>query len=90
MSVKAPLRMRRYGQLHAMPEEMETDLRATRQGPPGYDGVAEIWWDSLEDLAHTATDPAAIAAGRLLLEDERKFIDLEKSPLFWGVEHTII
>ncbi len=90
MSVKAALRMRRYVQLRSMPEEMEVDLRAARKGPPGYDGVAEIWWDSLEDLAHIAADPAAIAAGRLLLEDERRFIDLERSPLFWGVEHTII
>jgi len=89
-SVKAPLRMRRYVQLHSMPEEMETDLRAARGGPPGYDGVAEIWWESLEDLAAIATDPAAIDAGRLLLEDERKFIDLPRSPLFWGVEHAVI
>ncbi len=89
-SVQAPLRIKRYVQCHSLPESAETDLRATRNGPPGYDGVAELWWDSMEDMAATATDPAAIAAGRLLLEDERKFIDLERSPLFWGVEHAII
>ena len=90
MSVQNALRIRRYVQLHSMPEDMETELRATRKGPAGYDGVAEIWWDSLDDLAHIAADPAAIDAGRLLLEDERKFIDLERSPLFWGMEQTII
>lgn len=89
-SVQAPLRIRRYVQAHSMPEAMEADLRGARGGPPGYDGVAELWWDSAEDMAATATDPAAIEAGRMLLEDERKFIDLARSPLFWGVEHTII
>ena len=89
-SVKDPLRIQRYVQCHALPESAEADLRASRNGPPGYAGVAELWWDSMEDMAATATDPAAVAAGRLLLEDERKFIDLERSPLFWGVEHAII
>jgi uncharacterized protein (TIGR02118 family) len=90
VSVQQPLRIRRYVQLHSMPEEMEGDLRRVRGGPPGYDGVAELWWDSLDDLSATATDPDAIAAGRLLLEDERRFIDLPRSPLFWGVEHVIV
>jgi hypothetical protein len=90
MTVKETLRIRRYVQLHAMPEVLEGDLRAARGGPAGYDGVAEIWWDGLEELSHIATDPGAIAAGRMLLEDERKFIDLARSPLFWGMEHTIV
>jgi hypothetical protein len=32
---------------------------------------------------------AAAEAGRLLLEDERKFIDLPNSPLWWGEEKVI-
>jgi hypothetical protein len=34
-------------------------------------------------------DPGAADADRLLLEDERKFIDLPKSPLWWGEETAI-
>ena len=45
---------------------------------------------SLEDLAALADDPAARAAGRLLLEDEKTFITLPKSPLWWGEEKVII
>jgi hypothetical protein len=52
--------------------------------------VAQLWYDSLEDLAALAGDPAAREAGRLLLEDERKFIDLPKSPLWWGEEKVIV
>ena len=57
-------------------------------GPEGYDGVAQLWWDSLEDMAR-AEPKAAAEAGRLLLEDERKFIDLPNSPLWWGEEKVI-
>jgi len=32
---------------------------------------------------------SAQAAARLLLEDERKFIDLPKSPLWWGEEKVV-
>jgi uncharacterized protein (TIGR02118 family) len=89
-SVKDALRIRRYVQTHSLPADTEADLQASRGGPAGYDGVAELWWDSLDDMAATASDPAAREAGRLLLEDEKKFIDLSRSPLWWGVEHPII
>jgi uncharacterized protein (TIGR02118 family) len=85
-SVKDTLRIRRYVQLHSLPADVSANLRDARQGPEGFDGVAQLWWDSFEDMAR---DPAAAEAGRLLLEDERKFIDLPKSPLWWGEEKVI-
>ena len=57
--------------------------------PEMFDGVAELWWDSFEDITGN-THPDAPAAGLALLEDERKFIDLPRSPLFFGEEKTII
>ena len=86
-SVREVLRIRRYVQMHSLPAEVSQDLRAARHGPEGFDGVAQLWWDSFEDMARA--DPAAADAGRLLLEDERKFIDLPKSPLWWGEEKAI-
>jgi uncharacterized protein (TIGR02118 family) len=86
-SVREVLRIRRYVQLHSLPAEVSEALRATRAGPEGYDGVAQLWWDSFEDMA--TRDPKAAEAGRLLLEDERRFIDLPKSPLWWGEEKVI-
>ncbi len=87
VSVKETLRIRRYVQLHSLPAELSEPLRGVRGGPEGFDGVAQLWWDSFEDMARD--DPAAAEAVRLLLEDERKFIDLAKSPLWWG-EETVI
>jgi uncharacterized protein (TIGR02118 family) len=86
-SVKDTLRIRRYVQLHSLPAEVSETLRQTRAGPEGYDGVAQLWWDSFEDMA--TRDPKAAEAGNLLLEDERKFIDLPNSPLWWGEEKVI-
>ncbi len=87
-SVREALRIRRYVQLHSLPVEASAALRIARAGPEGYDGVAQLWWDSLEDVLGN-THPDAQSAGRLLLEDERKFIDLERSPLWWGEERVI-
>jgi len=89
-SVKDALRIRRYVQMHSLPVEVSADTRAARGGPEGYDGVAELWWDSFEDMALTGSDPAARGAGRSLLGDGKGFIDLSKSPLWWGQEREII
>ena len=83
------LRIQRYVQLHSLDDEISEPLRQSRNAPPAYDGVAQLWYESLEDLAAVGADPAGREAGRMLLEDERNFIDLEKSPLWWGQERVI-
>ncbi len=87
--VKDTLRIRRYVQLHSLPAEVSAPLRADRGGPEDYDGVAQLWWDSFDDLAANAADPRATEAGAMLLEDERRFIDLPRSPLWWGQERVV-
>jgi uncharacterized protein (TIGR02118 family) len=84
------LGIRRYVQTHSADPALSVDLRQSRGGPEQYDGVAQLWWDSLEDLVALLAKPEAIEAGRALLEDERKFIDLPRSPLWWGEDKTII
>jgi uncharacterized protein (TIGR02118 family) len=89
-SVAETLQIRRYVQLHSLPGAASEPLRASRDAPPEYDGVAELWFDSVESIAANGVRPEAQAAGRLLLEDERKFIDLPKSPLWFGEEKPIV
>ena len=83
-------KIRRYVQLHSLPAEASAGLRASRSAPEEYDGVAELWFDSLEVLAENGRRPEAQAAAALLLEDERRFIDLPKSPLWWGQERVVV
>lgn len=88
--VAETLQIRRYVQLHSLPAEASAGIRASRDAPAEYDGVAELWFDSLEALAANGARPEAQAAGLMLLEDERKFIDLPKSPLWWGEERPVV
>ena len=83
------LRIRRYVQLHTRSLSLNEALRASRGAPAEYDGVAELWWDSLADLEAVLASEAGARAGAALLEDERKFIDLSASPLWLGEETTM-
>jgi uncharacterized protein (TIGR02118 family) len=83
------LGIRRYVQTHTLDTPANAMLQASRGGPEGFDGVAELWWDSLDDLALASSTPEGLAAGAELLEDERKFIDLANSPLWLAEEHEI-
>ena len=86
----ASLRIRRYVQLHTLEDALNDALRETRRGPEAYDGVAELWWESREDLAAAIATPEGQRAGEELLDDERRFIDLARSPLWLAEEHPIV
>lgn len=89
-SVADVLRIRRYVQLHSLPAEAQAGMRASRNAPEEYDGVAQLWFDSLDAVLDNGRRPEAQAAGAMLLEDERKFIDLARSPLWWGEERVVV
>jgi uncharacterized protein (TIGR02118 family) len=84
------LRIQRYVQLHTADAAANALLRASRGGPEEYDGIAELWWESEADLAEATASEAGRRAGQELLEDERRFIDLARSPLWLGTEHEIL
>jgi len=84
------LRIVRYVQVHTDDGPFLRKLSTFRGSPEPFDGVAEIWYESREALETLGDDPAARAASRVLLEDERRFIDLSRSPIWAGTEHTII
>jgi uncharacterized protein (TIGR02118 family) len=84
------LGIRRYVQSHTLPDEFHLALRASRQAPEPFDGVAELWFDSVEAIGAAASTEAGLAAGLALLDDERRFIDHERSPLWFVEEHELI
>jgi uncharacterized protein (TIGR02118 family) len=86
----AALGVRRYVQVHTLTSPANEAMRRGRGGPEEYDGVAELWFDSLEALAAGGATPEGRAAGRRLLEDERRFIDLARSPLWIAEEHEVV
>ncbi len=85
------LRIRRYVQTHAISSELAAAQSAARGSEPDvYDGEAELWWDSFDDVVAAVSTPAGQQAAIELLEDERRFIDLEHSPLWIGEEHVVV
>jgi uncharacterized protein (TIGR02118 family) len=84
------LAIRRYVQVHTTPSPLNERFRAARAAPEEYDGVAELWFDSVEALVAAGGTPDGRAAGKRLLEDEKRFIDLTRSPIWLAHEHEVI
>ena len=84
------LRIKRYVQLHTDHGDLTTRLGKFRGGPEPYDGVAEVWYEDRAALETLRDDPAGRAAARALFEDEKRFIDLERSPIWIAEEKEII
>ena len=83
------LRMVRYVQEHRLDGDLATGMQRARGAPEPFDGIAELWWTDEETFRAAGRDPEAREAGRLLLEDEAKFIDLARSPLWLNREQVI-
>ena len=68
-------------------------LRKYVQGPavtragrePVIDGIAELWFDDVEALREAWRSPE----GQAVREDEKRFIDLERSYAFWAEDHHV-
>ena len=84
------MRAKKYVQSHTVHEDAGKQIRGTRPGmKETYDGITEVWWDSVEDFSSGGTAEESAKAGRALLEDESKFIDFERSSIFFTEEHEI-
>jgi uncharacterized protein (TIGR02118 family) len=83
------LGMARYVQVHRRDDELGLGMAKVRGAPEPYDGVAELWWESEEEFRASGRTAEGREAGRLLLEDEAKFIDLVNSPLWLNREQVI-
>jgi uncharacterized protein (TIGR02118 family) len=83
----AAMRIRRYEQSHPLEIPAAAVIAGVRNAPEPFDGIASLWFDSIEDLDAGAITPEGRRAARELLEDERNFIDLERSPIWFVEDH---
>ena len=80
---------RRYIQSHTIDTPLNEQFAQSRGMEKAYDGITEVWWDSLEDLVAGMNTPEGQSSHKRLLEDEREFIDLANSFIFLTEEHPI-
>ena len=84
------LGIRRYVQSTRFDSDLAAVAAKVRGAPEPFDGVAELWFDSREAMEAGFAAKAGRAAGRALLEDEARFIDLENSPIWFATEREIV
>lgn len=83
------IRAVRYVQSHTMITPINDALQESRGCEPPYDGITEVWWNSLAELeAGLATEEGQVAH-LALRDDEARFIDLSRSRVFMSEENPI-
>lgn len=88
--LKEHVGMVRYVQTHRRDMAVNKAFEEERGAPEPYDGVAEAWWNSWEELEEIMKNPDSQKAFQEALEDEMNFIDLKRSPIWIGEEHVVI
>ena len=76
------MRARRYLQAHTLDTPLNDALRTSRSMQPEYDGVAEVWFESVDELMQAMSSPEGQKLSAALLEDEGKFVDHSRSSAF--------
>lgn len=87
----AARRIRRYSQIHPYGTDALAGIVERRGGSVAkFDGLAEICWDSIEDIAAAAQSEEGRRAAAEIVEDEKAFLDLPNLEFFLGQEHVFI
>ena len=55
-----------------------------------FDGCAELWWDSMEAHLAARKTTEGLKALQILIKDEKRFVDLSASQLWYGEERLIV
>lgn len=81
------MRSKRYVQCHTIDSPLNDAMRTSRNMQPEFDGVAEVWFESEDDLMEAMASQEMQTLGTALLEDEANFIDHARSSAFLVRDH---
>lgn len=80
-----------YTQLHTDDSPLGDLIRASRDcADEHYDGVALLAFPDTDTLAARAGSPEGLAAAAELLEDEQRFIDIDRSTIWLSDGHPVV
>ncbi len=83
------MRAKKYIQSLTLDTPLNEGLRSSRGMMPEFDGVAEVWFESEEELMAGMSSPEGQELGAALFKDECNFIDHSKSSAFIVEEHEL-
>ncbi|WP_345949185.1 EthD domain-containing protein [Mucilaginibacter sp. PAMB04274] len=75
--------VRKYVQVHSTGKQLEGDF----PGVSHYDGIAEIWFDRMEDIPKVFSSENF---NTIIAADEAKFIDRERIKWIYATENVVI
>ena len=79
----------RYLRSHTTLPELNALMIESRGLQAPYDGLTEVWWETMAALERGMSSPAGIEAQAKLVDDEARFIDFSHSRVFMTEEHQI-
>jgi hypothetical protein len=84
----ATLGLLRCIQSHTIPDDAENGRMSGARGPmePPYDGVEDIWYAGRAEMIAGQRSAEGRRATQAIVEDERAFVDLPRSPLWLSHE----
>ena len=77
-----PMRAKNYVQSLTIDIPINEGLRVYRGMLPEFDGVAEVWFESEQDLLEAMSSPEGQELSAAFLQDKINFIDHSKSSAF--------
>ena len=80
----------RYVQSHTIAPERNAAMQKSRGTTEPFDGLVEVWFESLASLAERFNSQEAREADRTLRADEGGFIDLGRSSFFLTEEVVFV
>ncbi len=84
------LGIRKYIQVFPLSEADNSSVKKVRNGSNEFDGVAEIWIDDLETFTTKWKTGEGKEAFESFLEDEKNFVDWERSICFLAEEKVVL
>ena len=84
------LGIRKYIQVFPLSEADNSSVKKVRNGSNEFDGVAEIWIDDLETFTTKWKTGEGKEAFESFLEDEKNFVDWERSVCFFAEEKVVL
>lgn len=89
-SIAKTLGAKKYIQSHTMNTPINDELvRSRGLDTPPYDGVTEIWWESMEDFLASSNSSEGLEAAQRYIADEANFVDFSQSRAFLTEEHVV-
>lgn len=89
-SLAKAIRATKYIQCHTMNTPINNELGHSRGlNPMVYDGVTELWWDSMEEFLAKVNSPEGAEAAQSYIADEANFVDFSQSCAFLTEEYVV-